>query len=180
MRFCFKECSRKRTVWSPYMTLRWGIWANFWTGDGDRSTRNFKIMWNATKYKYVILLLEITYDSKKITKTSKRYNIYAFRQQQCNSFTKKKTYFDGHLEVYISLSLEDPQGVRSSTLLRRHLRRMNWREDILFNRINVKLKCAVLTLSNIFSHSDILNFETNLLPIVPPAKMNSCKSFNLK
>ena len=60
-------------------------------------------MWNATKYKYVILLLEITHDSKrkrKITKTGKRYNIYVIRQQQYNSFTKKKTYFDGHLEVY--------------------------------------------------------------------------------
>ena len=37
---------------------------------------------------------------KKITKTSKRYNTYAIRQQQYNSFTKKETYFDGHLEVY--------------------------------------------------------------------------------
>ena len=32
----------------------------------------------------------------------------------------------------------------------------------------------------VFSHSDILNFETNLFPIVPPAKINSCKSFNPK
>ena len=38
---------------------------------------------------------------------------------------------------------------------------MNWREDLLFNRIDVKLKGAVFILSNIFSHSDILNFETN-------------------
>ena len=52
-------------------------------------------MWNATKYKYVILLLEITHDSEKITKTNKRYNTYAIRQ-----FTKKKTYYHGHLEVY--------------------------------------------------------------------------------
>ena len=56
-------------------------------------------MWNGTKYKHVILLLEITHDSEK-TKTSKRYNTYAIRQQQYNSFTKKKRYFDGHLEVY--------------------------------------------------------------------------------
>ena len=69
------------------------------------------------------------------------------------------------------------------TFLSRHfvpLRRMNWGEDLLFNRINVRLKCAVFILSNIFSHSDILNFETNLFPIVPPAKINSCKSFNPK
>ena len=33
-------------------------------------------------------------------KTSKRYNTYAIRQQQYNSFIKKKTYFDCHLEVY--------------------------------------------------------------------------------
>ena len=62
------------------------------------------------------------------------------------------------------------------------LRRMNWREDLLFNRINVKLKCGVfiLIIRNIFSHSDIFNFETNLFPIVPPAKINLCKSFTLK
>ena len=69
------------------------------------------------------------------------------------------------------------------TLLSRHfgpLRRMNWGEDLLFNRIKVKLKCPVFILSNIFSHSDILDFQKNLFPIVPPAKTNSCKSFNLK
>ena len=71
----------------------------------------------------------------------------------------------------------------TSTLLSRHfvpLRRMNWVEDLLFNRINVKLNCAVFVLSNIFSYSDILNFETNLFPIVPPAKINACKAFNPK
>ena len=57
-------------------------------------------MANGTKYKHVILLQEITHDSEKITKTSKRNNTYAIRQQQYNSFTKKKTYFDGDLEVY--------------------------------------------------------------------------------
>ena len=39
------------------------------------------------------------------------------------------------------------------TLLSRHfvpLRGMNWGEDLLFNRINVKLKCAVFIHSNIF------------------------------
>ena len=69
------------------------------------------------------------------------------------------------------------------TLLSRHfvpLKQMNWEEDLLFNRINVKLKYAVSILSNIFAHSDILNFETNLFPIVSSAKINSCKSFNLK
>ena len=35
-----------------------------------------------------------------MSKISNRYNIYAIRQLQYNSFTKKKTYFDGHLEVY--------------------------------------------------------------------------------
>ena len=45
-----------------------------------------------------MLLLEITHGKK--SKISNRYNIYAIRQQQYNSFTKKKTYFDGHLEVY--------------------------------------------------------------------------------
>ena len=45
-----------------------------------------------------MLLLEITHE--KISKISNRYNIYAIRQQQYNSFTKKKTYFDGQLEVY--------------------------------------------------------------------------------
>ena len=92
-------------------------------------------------------------------------------------------------EKWLFLSLKDPQGVRSinsseqllcsaDTLC--HLRRMNWGEDLLFNRINVKLKCTVFILSNIFSLSDIFNFETNLFPIVPPAKINSCKSFNPK
>ena len=57
-------------------------------------------------------------------------------------------------------------------LKKRHKRTRKW-------PINVKLKCAVFILSNIFSHSDILNFETNLFPIVPSAKINSCKSFNL-
>ena len=33
-----------------------GIWANFWTGDGDCPTR---------KYKHVILLLKLTHDSEK-------------------------------------------------------------------------------------------------------------------
>ena len=32
-----------------------------------------------------------------MTKTGK---VYVIRQQQYNSFTKKKTYFDGQLEVY--------------------------------------------------------------------------------
>ena len=41
---------------------------------------------------------------RKITKTRKRYNIYVIRQQKYNSFTKKKTYFDGHLEVYDAFS----------------------------------------------------------------------------
>ena len=71
---------------------------------------------------------------------------------------------------------------RTITLLTRQfvpLRWMNWGEDLLFNRINVKLKCTVFILSNIFSHSDILNFETKLFPIAPLAKINSCKSFNL-
>ena len=47
--------------------------------------------------------MEITHNSKKkrkTTKTGKRYNIYVIRQQQYNSFTKNKSYFDGHLEVY--------------------------------------------------------------------------------
>ena len=60
------------------------------------------------------------------------------------------------------------------TLLSRHLvplRQVNWEEDLLFNRINVKLKCAVFIFSNIFFHSDILNFETNLFPIVAQAKI---------
>lgn len=43
-------------------------------------------------------------------------------------------------------------------------------------RINVKLKCAVFIFSNIFFHSDILNFETNLFPIVAQAKIDSCIS----
>ena len=81
------------------MTLTWGIWANFL--DGGWGLPHPKIqMWNATKYKYVILLLEITHDSEKYPKTSKRYNTYAIGQQQYNSFPKKKTYFNGHLEVY--------------------------------------------------------------------------------
>ena len=72
----------------------------FGRGMGIAAPENSNV--NATKYKYVILLLEITHDSKKrkITKTGKTYNIYVIRQQQYNSFTKKKTYFDGHLEVY--------------------------------------------------------------------------------
>ena len=57
---------------------------------------------------------------------------------------------------------------------------MNWREDLLFNRIDVKLKCAVFILSNIFSRSDILNFETKLFPIVPPAKIELMQIFQPK
>ena len=66
------------------------------------------------------------------------------------------------------------------TLLSRHLvplRCMNWGEDLLFNRINVKLKCAVFILSNIFSHSDILNFEKKLVSDCTPSENKPMQIF---
>ena len=85
-------------------------------------------------------------------------------------------------EKWLSLSLEDPQVnnyFTQSTLCAVKTNELG--RGLLFNQIiNVKLKCSVFILSNIFPHSDILNFETNLFPIVPPAKINSGKSFNPK
>ena len=52
---------------------------------------------------------------------------------------------------------------------------MNWGEDLVFNRINVKIKIFIL--SNIFSYSDILNIETNLFPIVPPSEKKLMQIF---
>ena len=57
---------------------------------------------------------------------------------------------------------------------------MNRGEDLLCNRIKVKLKCAPFKRSNIFYPSEIFNFGTKLFPIVPPATINSCKIFRTK
>ena len=56
------------------------------------------------------------------------------------------------------------------------LRRMNWGEDLLCNRIKLKLKYAFLYIVTNFPRVKFWNFGTKLFPIVNPwRKINSCK-----